>query len=170
MSLYVRTVKTESVRQRQSEKLLRLLFAHAEKQSSAIIFFDEIDSIAAQRDDNAHEAGLKWPLGHRTGEISQYVHRLNTLAAVSRPARLLDAGLAPSGGCRYQLTDRPVIPLSANGTTLAQRDDRRSPSPRPPPGATPMSSTGSGGSTPQAGSWTVRSSALWAGAATTGSP
>jgi len=40
----------------QSEELLRKLFAHAAAQSRAIIFFDEIDSVAAQRADEAHEA------------------------------------------------------------------------------------------------------------------
>ncbi|MFG1884463.1 ATP-binding protein [Micromonospora sp. NPDC049102] len=40
----------------QSEELLRKIFAHAKRQESAIIFFDEIDSIAGQRDDEAHEA------------------------------------------------------------------------------------------------------------------
>lgn len=43
----------------QSEQLLRKIFEHAERQTSAIIFFDEIDSIAAQRDEDAHEASRR---------------------------------------------------------------------------------------------------------------
>jgi transitional endoplasmic reticulum ATPase len=43
----------------QSEELLRKIFDHAKKQTSAIIFFDEIDSIAAQRDEDAHEASRR---------------------------------------------------------------------------------------------------------------
>ena len=43
----------------QSEELLRRIFDHAGKQDSAIIFFDEIDSIAAQRDEDAHEASRR---------------------------------------------------------------------------------------------------------------
>ncbi|MEV6299825.1 ATP-binding protein [Actinoplanes sp. NPDC051861] len=43
----------------QSEELLRKIFEHAKKQDSAIIFFDEFDSIAAQRDDDAHEASRR---------------------------------------------------------------------------------------------------------------
>jgi transitional endoplasmic reticulum ATPase len=43
----------------QSEELLRKIFEHAERQTSAIIFFDEIDSIAAQRDEDAHEASRR---------------------------------------------------------------------------------------------------------------
>jgi transitional endoplasmic reticulum ATPase len=39
----------------QSEEILRMLFEDAAKQEQAIIFFDEIDSVAGQRDDNAHE-------------------------------------------------------------------------------------------------------------------
>ena len=44
----------------QSEEILRALFEHANKQvNGAIIFFDEIDSIASQRDDKAHEASRR---------------------------------------------------------------------------------------------------------------
>ena len=43
----------------QSEKLLRKLFEHAGKQKRAIIFFDEIDSVAGKRDDNSHEASRR---------------------------------------------------------------------------------------------------------------
>jgi transitional endoplasmic reticulum ATPase len=39
----------------QSEEILRKLFEDAAKQDQAIIFFDELDSVAGQRDDNAHE-------------------------------------------------------------------------------------------------------------------
>ncbi len=40
----------------QSEELLRKLFQMAAKDDKAIIFFDEIDSVAAQRHDRSHEA------------------------------------------------------------------------------------------------------------------
>ena len=43
----------------QSEELLRKLFQAAAKEDKAIIFFDEIDSIAAQRDDESHEASKR---------------------------------------------------------------------------------------------------------------
>lgn len=43
----------------QSEEILRQLFEHAAKQSQAIIFFDEIDSVAGQRDDESHEASRR---------------------------------------------------------------------------------------------------------------
>lgn len=39
----------------ESEKILRAVFARAAKQARSIIFFDEIDSIAAQRSNEAHE-------------------------------------------------------------------------------------------------------------------
>jgi transitional endoplasmic reticulum ATPase len=38
---------------------LRKLFDHAKRQDSAIVFFDEIDSVAAQRDEEAHEASRR---------------------------------------------------------------------------------------------------------------
>ena len=43
----------------QSEEMLRKLFEHASAQKSAILFFDEIDSVAAQRDEDAHESSKR---------------------------------------------------------------------------------------------------------------
>ena len=43
----------------QSEKVLRKLFEDAAKQERAIIFFDEIDSMAGQRADQTHEASRR---------------------------------------------------------------------------------------------------------------
>ncbi len=43
----------------QSEELLRRIFDTAAKEKRAIIFFDEIDSVAAHRDDDAHEASRR---------------------------------------------------------------------------------------------------------------
>ena len=43
----------------QSEELLRRLFEVAAKEDKAIIFFDEIDSVAAQRGDQSHEASKR---------------------------------------------------------------------------------------------------------------
>lgn len=43
----------------QSEEIIRRLFEDASKQDQAIIFFDEIDSVAGQRDDKTHEASRR---------------------------------------------------------------------------------------------------------------
>ena len=43
----------------QSEELLRKLFNRAADSDKAIIFFDEIDSVAAQRDDASHESSTR---------------------------------------------------------------------------------------------------------------
>lgn len=43
----------------QSEEILRKLFEDAAKQEQAIVFFDEIDSVAGQRDDESHEASQR---------------------------------------------------------------------------------------------------------------
>lgn len=43
----------------QSEEILRRLFNHAKDQESAIVFFDEIDSVAAHRDNDSHEASRR---------------------------------------------------------------------------------------------------------------
>lgn len=39
----------------QSGEVLRQIFARAAKQPSAIVFFDEIDSVAARRGEESHE-------------------------------------------------------------------------------------------------------------------
>ena len=43
----------------QSEELLRRLFDKASESDKAIIFFDEIDSVASQRDDESHESSTR---------------------------------------------------------------------------------------------------------------
>jgi transitional endoplasmic reticulum ATPase len=43
----------------QSEEILRRLFEDAANQNRAIIFFDEIDSVAGKRDDDSHEASRR---------------------------------------------------------------------------------------------------------------
>ena len=43
----------------QSEELLRKIFRAAAKHEKAIVFFDEIDSVAARRDDTSHEASKR---------------------------------------------------------------------------------------------------------------
>ena len=43
----------------QSEELLRKLFDKAADSDKAIIFFDEIDSVASQRDDESHESSTR---------------------------------------------------------------------------------------------------------------
>lgn len=43
----------------QSEEILRRLFEAAKAETSAIIFFDEIDSVASQREEEAHEASRR---------------------------------------------------------------------------------------------------------------
>lgn len=43
----------------QSEEIIRAIFDDARKQERAIIFFDEIDSVAPQRSDESHEASRR---------------------------------------------------------------------------------------------------------------
>jgi transitional endoplasmic reticulum ATPase len=43
----------------QSEELIRKIFEDAAKQERAIVFFDEIDSLATQRSDDSHEASRR---------------------------------------------------------------------------------------------------------------
>lgn len=43
----------------QSEEILRLIFDYARKQKRCIVFFDEIDSVAGQRNDDSHESSRR---------------------------------------------------------------------------------------------------------------
>ncbi|WFE34554.1 ATP-binding protein [Micromonospora sp. WMMD975] len=43
----------------QSEELIRAIFDDAAEQDRAIVFFDEMDSLATQRNDNSHEASRR---------------------------------------------------------------------------------------------------------------
>lgn len=43
----------------ESEKILRAIFEHAASQERAIVFFDEIDSVAGQRAEESHEASRR---------------------------------------------------------------------------------------------------------------
>lgn len=43
----------------ESEEILRRIFSHAAEQAPSIVFFDEIDSVAGQRNEEAHEASKR---------------------------------------------------------------------------------------------------------------
>lgn len=43
----------------ESEEILRRIFSHAAENAPSIVFFDEIDSVAGQRDEEAHEASKR---------------------------------------------------------------------------------------------------------------
>jgi len=80
----------------QSEEMLRRLFEDAAKQDQAIIFFDEIDSIAAQRDEDAHEASKRVVAQLLTlMDGFKPEHNVMVIAATNRPQDIDVALLRP---------------------------------------------------------------------------
>ena len=80
----------------ESEELLRKIFERAEREDKAIIFIDEIDSVAAQRDDHSHEAS-KRIVGQLLTLMDGFTPSKNVIviAATNRPGDLDDALLRP---------------------------------------------------------------------------
>jgi transitional endoplasmic reticulum ATPase len=70
----------------ESEEIIRMLFEDASKQQRAIIFFDEIDSVAGQRDEDAHEAS-KRVVAQLLTEMDGFTRDQNivVVAATNRP-------------------------------------------------------------------------------------
>ena len=87
----------------QSEELLRRLFEVAGKEPKAIIFFDEIDSVAAQRGDQSHEAS-KRVVAQLLTLMDGFVSNTNVvvIAATNRPQDL-DVALQRPGRFDWQI-------------------------------------------------------------------
>jgi transitional endoplasmic reticulum ATPase len=83
----------------QSEELLRTLFADAARQERAVIVFDEIDSVASQRDEDSHEMS-KRIVGQLLTEMDGFSARDNVIEAYSAKTHdLVDQGLT----CEYSI-------------------------------------------------------------------
>lgn len=104
----------------QSEEILRRLFEAAKAETSAIIFFDEIDSVASQREEEAHEASRRVVaqlLSLMDGfELSDNVI---VIAATNRPQDIDDALRRP-GRFDWEISF-PVPTLSDRMQILAKR-------------------------------------------------
>ena len=76
----------------QSEEFLRKIFERAAKEPKAIIFFDEIDSVASQRDDHSHEVS-KRVVAQLLTLMDGFIPNKNVIviAATNRPQDLDDA-------------------------------------------------------------------------------
>ena len=87
----------------QSEELVRMIFADARKQRS-IVFFDEIDSVAGQRTETAHEASnrLVTTLLTELDGFSPGQHEMIVLATTNRPEDL-DEALRRPGRLDWQI-------------------------------------------------------------------
>lgn len=95
----------------ESEQILRKLFEHAAKQEQAIIFFDEIDSVAGQRAEESHEASRRVVAQLLTlmdGFTSD--DNVVVIAATNRPQDI-DAALRRPGRFDWEIP----FPLPARG-------------------------------------------------------
>ena len=112
----------------QSEELLRKLFDKAEDSDKAIIFFDEIDSVAAQRDDESHESSTR-VVAQLLTLMDGFSSKANVvvIAATNRPQDL-DVALLRPGRFDWEInfpypnqSDREDI-LAKTARTLKTRD------------------------------------------------
>jgi transitional endoplasmic reticulum ATPase len=87
----------------QSEEILRMLFERASRQKRAIIFFDEIDSIAGQRADESHEASRRVVAQLLTlMDGFDSADRVIVIAATNRPQDI-DAALRRPGRFDWEI-------------------------------------------------------------------
>lgn len=112
----------------ESEEILRRIFADARQRAPSIIFFDEIDSVAGQRDEEAHEASkrvvgqLLTLMDGFTGDTA-----VTVVAATNRPQDI-DVALRRPGRFDWQIhfplpsrDDREEI-LRVSGQALSTDD------------------------------------------------
>ncbi|MDX2972354.1 ATP-binding protein [Kribbella solani] len=111
-----------------SEELIRKVFEDARKQERAIIFFDELDSLAPQRSDDSHEATRRL-VGQLLTEMDGFNKQQNivVIATTNRPQDL-DVALRRPGRFDWQIDfalpsepDRQEI-LRASSKDLAVGD------------------------------------------------
>ncbi|MDO8210265.1 AAA family ATPase [Conexibacter sp. CPCC 206217] len=112
----------------ESEEILRRIFTHAAEHSPAIIFFDEIDSVAGQRTEDAHEASKRVVAQLLTlMDGMSAAQQVTIIAATNRPQDI-DVALRRPGRFDWQIEfplptvdDREAI-LRVKGRALATRD------------------------------------------------
>ena len=87
----------------QSEELIRKIFEDAGKQDRAIVFFDEIDSLATQRSDESHEASRRI-VGQLLTSMDGFEPKSNVIvvAATNRPQDI-DAALRRPGRFDWEI-------------------------------------------------------------------
>lgn len=112
----------------ESEELLRKIFEDAASQTRAIIFFDEIDSVAGQRSDDAHEAS-KRVVGQLLTLMDGFERdeHVVVIAATNRPDDI-DVALRRPGRfdreVAFPVPDQPdreaILRAAAKGLTLRE--------------------------------------------------
>lgn len=107
----------------QSEELLRKIFEDAATQERAIIFFDEIDSVASQRQDESHEASRR-VVAQLLTLMDGFTRDTNivVIAATNRPQDI-DAALRRPGRLDWEI-DFP-LPSRADRHAILETSSRR---------------------------------------------
>lgn len=114
----------------QSEELVRKIFEDAARQARAIIVFDEIDSLAAQRGDDTHEASRRI-VGQLLTSMDGVAHDKNNIVVVATTNRRqdIDVALLRPGRFDWEIhfpepseADRQAI-LAASTRGLSVADD-----------------------------------------------
>ncbi len=107
----------------QTEELLRKLFEKAANCDKAIIFFDEIDSVAAQRDDTSHESSTR-VVAQLLTLMDGFNSKANVvvIAATNRPQDLDVALLRPG---RFDWEIHFPIPKEADRQDILSTTARR---------------------------------------------
>ncbi len=110
----------------ESEAILRGIFEDAETQDQAIIFFDEIDTVAASRSDNTHEASKKL-VGQLLTLMDGFLpsKKVVVVAATNRP-ETLDPALRRPGRFDWEVefsvpdlnARQAILERSARGLTV----------------------------------------------------
>ncbi|MGW2288559.1 ATP-binding protein [Streptomyces phaeochromogenes] len=87
----------------QSEELIRKIFEDAAKQDKAIVFFDEIDSLATQRSDDSHEASRR-VVGQLLASMDGFKREKNVMviATTNRPQDI-DSALRRPGRFDWEI-------------------------------------------------------------------
>ncbi|MGI3197689.1 ATP-binding protein [Streptomyces sp. GLT-R25] len=87
----------------QSEELIRRIFVDAAQQERAIVFFDEIDSLATQRSDESHEASRRI-VGQLLASMDGFKSDTNVvvIAATNRPQDI-DSALRRPGRFDWEI-------------------------------------------------------------------
>lgn len=106
----------------ESEAVLRSIFENAEKQARSIIFFDEIDTVAASRSDNTHEVSKKL-VGQLLTLMDGFSsdEKVVVVAATNRP-ETLDPALRRPG--RFDWEVEFTLPGQKERHTILERSTR----------------------------------------------
>jgi len=107
-----------------TEEILRKIFAEAQTRDRAIVFFDEIDSIASERTEGSHESSdrLVAQLLTEMDGFNEAAGNVIVLAATNRADRI-DPALTRPGRFDWEITFK--LPTTSDRLSILEVDARR---------------------------------------------